>query len=110
MSDQGLSIFDHEPDNSADEPTQVIDRDGAEQGTQKTAQKVAEKPAREARRVQAPQRPQPRPAQPAGPTGRRSRAPGRSRDPAARRAAARPCRPCVAAATTPPPSTSTCAP
>ncbi len=44
MSNQGLSIFDHD-DNSGDEPTQVIPREGAEQGsgTQKTAQKVAEK-------------------------------------------------------------------
>ena len=43
MSNQGLSIFDHD-DNSGDEPTQVIPREGAEQGSgaQKTAQKVAE--------------------------------------------------------------------
>ena len=44
MSNQGLSIFDHEPDNSADEPTQVIHRDSGEQG-RTTAQKLAEKPA-----------------------------------------------------------------
>src|SRR5690349_1022054 len=66
MSDQGLSIFDHEPDNSADEPTQVIDRDGVGAGTQKTAQKtaqaVAEKPADKPAEKPAAQAP-PAPAQ-----------------------------------------------
>src|SRR5213595_1051555 len=65
MSDQGLSIFDHEPDNSADEPTQVINRDGVDAGTQKTAQKpAAQTPAAPAQRSQ-PATPAPAPARPA---------------------------------------------
>ena len=64
MSNQGLSIFDNEPEDSGDEPTQVIPRgengkSGAEKSPAgpKSAIKVAEKPAE-------------RPA-PASPTGRR---------------------------------------
>ncbi len=52
MSNQGLSIFDNEPEDSGDEPTQVIPRgesgkSGAEQSPAgpKSATKVAEKPA-----------------------------------------------------------------
>ena len=52
MSNQGLSIFDNEPEDSGDEPTQVIPRgesgkSGAEQSAAgpKSATKVAEKPA-----------------------------------------------------------------
>ena len=113
MSNQGLSIFDHEPDNSGDEPTQVIPRDAAEQGsgTQKTAQKVAEKPAEKPAAVQAPPRPQQTPdaAHPAAP--RQQPRPVRRRPPRPRRQPSSPrCRPCGVVATTPPRSTSTCAP
>src|SRR5918995_1475328 len=52
MSNQGLSIFDNEPEDSGDEVTQVIPRgdqgkSGAEQSSAgpKSAIKVAEKPA-----------------------------------------------------------------
>src|SRR4051812_49178892 len=52
MSNQGLSIFDNEPEESGDEVTQVIPRgdqgkSGAEQSPAgpKSATKVAEKPA-----------------------------------------------------------------
>jgi hypothetical protein len=52
MSNQGLSIFDNEPEDSGDEVTQVIPRgdqgkSGAEQSSArpKSAIRVAEKPA-----------------------------------------------------------------
>ena len=77
MSNQGLSIFDHEPDDSGDEATQVIPlvserkADQAASGGQKTAQKVAarveEKPgsAQAPQQPSAPTRPQDAPSQPA---------------------------------------------
>src|SRR5947207_2890266 len=89
MSNQGLSIFDHEPDNGGDEPTQVIPTDAAEQaaGNQKTAQKLAEKP------VEKPaEKPAERPA---------AEAPQRAQQPPSQRPAAHPSRP-AAAPTNPP--------
>ena len=65
MSNQGLSIFDNEPEDSGDEVTQVIPRgdqgkSGAEQpqARPKSAVRVAEKPA------PAPAAPKPAPARP----------------------------------------------
>ena len=87
MSNQGLSIFDHEPDDSGDEPTQVIPTAKAQsQGTQKTAQKVAETAGEAGRR-----RPRGRAAgpDPQRQPARRGRRPGAPR-PAARRQAALP--------------------
>src|SRR5690349_18636935 len=88
MSNQGLSIFDHD-DNSGDEPTQVINRDDAEQGsgTQKTAQKVAEKV--EEKPAEKPVAVQPQ----------RAQAPAQRSQPAAA-----PARPAAAAPATPPPA------
>ena len=115
MSNQGLSIFDHEPDNGGDEPTQVIPTDAVEQasGRQKTAQKLAEKPvekpAEKPAAAQAPQRGQQPPSQrPSGgsPARPASAAPRRRRPPPRSRRS----RPCAVVATTPRPSTSTCAP
>src|SRR5918994_444512 len=76
MSNQGLSIFDHEPDNTGDEPTQVIPTDAAEQasGNQKPAQKLAEKPVEKPAdkpAAQTPQRAQQPPSQrPSGASAR----------------------------------------
>src|SRR5687767_4051592 len=81
MSNQGLSIFDNEPEDSGDEPTQVIARgengkSGAEQSPagQKSATKVAEKPAPASAPSTSAESPtrqtpaaRPRPAAPSGP-------------------------------------------